>query len=439
MEVDAGGSALPPVAKTPLLPGSNPMLRYCSHLVASFTILALGVIAARAKDAPTDRPAAEKPAAASASSASSATAGPAKASAAAGPSAEQILSWIKELDSEKFSVREGATQRLMGAGETAVEPVAAAVNSKSREVSMRAMQILEHLYRTGNDTVKKKAQAELEKISQNPDSAGAQRAAELLKPQPEVPLFAPNNPAGGIILGPNNFGGQIQIIPGGQQQLQIGNGIIGGNVQIMGGVGPAGVFKFRAQNVNGHRTVDATENDRTVHLEDDPQNGISIKVTEKVDGKEKVTEYKAKDLDDLKKNHTEGAKLYQKYITDRAGAAGNGLGMNIQIQAQAVPGQMPNIAPPGFFPIPNPPGPNPPGPNPALPMQNARPGLLPNNGAPPTNTGQHLAAARRLLADTKTQVSRAAAGKNDPALDKALEELQAADESLAEAERALGQ
>ena len=58
-----------------------------------------------------------------------------------------------------------------------------------------------------------------------------------------------------------------------------------------------------------------------------------MKVTRTVDGKEKTDEYTAKDLDDLKKNNPEAAKIYEQYARRQ-----NGLfqinGGAIQIQAR---------------------------------------------------------------------------------------------------------
>ncbi len=95
---------------------------------------------------------------------------------ATSPTAEETQALIKQLDSEKFATREAATHKLIDAGAAVVDAVIAAVDSKSREVSMRAMQILEQTLKNSSEAAQAKIRAALEKIAQQPDSpAGARR------------------------------------------------------------------------------------------------------------------------------------------------------------------------------------------------------------------------------------------------------------------------
>jgi hypothetical protein len=73
-----------------------------------------------------------------------------------------------------------------------------------------------------------------------------------------------------------------------------------------------GANSLRISMINGAKTVDATEPGRTVHIEEDG-NGIAMKVTGQIDGKEVTREYKAKNADDLKKQNADAFALYQQY------------------------------------------------------------------------------------------------------------------------------
>jgi hypothetical protein len=68
----------------------------------------------------------------------------------------------------------------------------------------------------------------------------------------------------------------------------------------------------RVTIINGAQTIDATEGDRTVHIEQDAD-GIRMRVAGKVKGKEASQEFKAANADDLKKNHPDAYALYQHY------------------------------------------------------------------------------------------------------------------------------
>lgn len=72
----------------------------------------------------------------------------------------------------------------------------------------------------------------------------------------------------------------------------------------------------RVTIINGAQTIDATEGDRTVHIEQDAD-GIRMRVAGKIDGKETTEEFKAASADELKKNHPDAYALYEQY------AAGN--------------------------------------------------------------------------------------------------------------------
>lgn len=113
-----------------------------------------------------------------------------------------------------------------------------------------------------------------------------------------------------------------------QPALPFGGGF-NANVVVNGG---AATQKMTVKIVNGDRTIEAQAGDEKVEIHDKNGKDIELKHTRPVDGKSKTDEYKAADLDDLKKKHPEAARLYEKYAT------GNGIGAAPQIQIQAVPG-----------------------------------------------------------------------------------------------------
>jgi len=297
--------------------------------------------------------------------------------------AAEIAGWTKQLDSDKFVERDQASRKLTAAGKAALPALAEAVKSPSREVVNRAFEILTGHLASSDAALAGDARAALEAIAKSDDAALARRAAALLKPDDPPTPNARFGRLGGI--GRIQIGGGIQLGPGGALQLQAG----GARVQM--------------RNVNGNKTIDAEENGRKVHIEDSPQNGIAMSVTEKKGDKEETTKYAAASLDELKKKHPEAAKLYEQYNQGLGGA------LNIQLGAQGVPGGFPPLPPP-FFPQPVQP--------PAAPKHDAT--------AKVAEARRNLLAAREFL---KKQLKEPAPAE----LSKALEQLDAIDKKLEQA------
>ncbi|HEV2969710.1 MAG TPA: hypothetical protein VGY55_06950 [Pirellulales bacterium] len=238
------------------------------------------------------------------------------------PSRAEIGQWIKDLDSDTFATRQTAAEMLYQTGKPAIEPVAEASVGRSLEVTMQAINILHRLSQSADKETHDAAKDVLERLAKS-ESAAAAPAKQALAPPPAAnPPMA--NPA--VVRGFGGFGGGF-----------------GGNIQIMpGGAIPAGgmqVFRIQANGANAHRVSDVNENGKRTHIEED-QNGIEVKVTEKVNGQEKTDTFKAKDADELKKKFPEAHKLYEKYMN----------GPGIQIQAQAIPIQIGGLFPPGALP-----------------------------------------------------------------------------------------
>jgi hypothetical protein len=98
--------------------------------------------------------------------------------------------------------------------------------------------------------------------------------------------------------------------------------------------------QIEAKNINGKREVNIVENGRKIRITDTNKKDITVRVSETVGGKEKVTESKGKDLADLKKNHPEAAKLFERYADQQKAFIqlfGGARGIRIQGFPQFVP------------------------------------------------------------------------------------------------------
>ncbi len=222
---------------------------------------------------------------------------------------------VKQLNAEKFADRQAATRQLSEMGKAALPALIQAAKNEDREISTRAIEILRKHFQSGDDDLKAAAKHALESLANGDHAAASRRAKDVLEPPAQNP-----NPFG-------RFPGGIQI-RGGQIQLQIQAG------------GVQGARRVSVKVVNGVKDIEAEENGRKVKIHDDPNNGIKMEVTEKVNGKEETKKYEAKDADDLKKKHPEAHKIYEQY------SKGNGIQINAaQIQIQ-------NIQPPKIQAIP---------------------------------------------------------------------------------------
>jgi len=297
------------------------------------------------------------------------------------PNAEEISGWVKDLDSNKFAERDQATNKLAEAGEAAIDAVTAAAESDSKEVSRRAIEILTRLMNSEEATTKEKAKAALKKLSDSKHESVAGRAAQALKPPSPA---APNVQPGRIAIGGIRFGGA------------------------------PGMRSVRVNNVNGRRTIEINENGKKTEIVDDPEKGIEMSTTEKVDGKEKTEKISAKNLEELKKNHPEAAKVLEQFQGNNVGGM-----IQIQVQANGLPGGVPIAVP--------------------LPARAMLPGFLPP-GVQPQQIAEPVADARKRLAEATEQLKKQATDNTDlrAALEKAIEQLEAADKKLQEAEEKLG-
>lgn len=216
------------------------------------------------------------------------------------------------LSSDDFAERRKAADGLVRLGAAGIDAVARAARAGDRETALHCLDVLGRLQKSDDESARNKAADALKSLAESQDAAIAQRARGLLdKPEGGGALQQPN-------VAVQGFPVQIQIVQGNAQAFGLG----GGNQR-----------QIAVTNVNGQRTIKAVENGKTVEITDRDGKDIAMKVVEEVDGQKKTTEYKAADLDELKKKHADAAKLYEQYTQQAPG-----------IQLQAVFNAGPGLA-----------------------------------------------------------------------------------------------
>lgn len=207
--------------------------------------------------------------------------------ATASTEAADVESLIKQLDADKFSERKSATEQLIDMDAAAIPAVKEAAESDSPEVATRCFSILQRHFEEGDEETKQAAEAALQQLA-NGDGKAARKAKHILTPEPEPNETAQLVPPRIIIGAP--------VMP----RLQIRQAALNGQ-------------RIQVRIVNGVKDVTVEDNGRKIHINEDPNNGIKIEVTEKKDGQETTKKYEAKDLAELKKKHPEAYKLYEKH------------------------------------------------------------------------------------------------------------------------------
>ncbi|MEZ6064230.1 MAG: hypothetical protein R3B90_00645 [Planctomycetaceae bacterium] len=106
----------------------------------------------------------------------------------------------------------------------------------------------------------------------------------------------------------------------GPVQIQIGGQVPGNLPNLPIGNVPLGNMRFEnvaVSNVNGNRTIDANTNGLAVHIEDKEGRDIRMEIIEGDGDARKTRSFEADDLDDLRTQDAEAAKLYEKYAAPR--------------------------------------------------------------------------------------------------------------------------
>ena len=119
-----------------------------------------------------------------------------------------------------------------------------------------------------------------------------------------------------------------------------------------GGIYP---FRYREEEHNGVRIVDASENGRSIHIERYPT-GVVMTVTGQIAGKPATRTYRFRELADLRQANSEAYALYLAYIHND-NKLGDGIQAQVHIQVQGG-GFVQIVRPPmggGMLPVPLPP------------------------------------------------------------------------------------
>ena len=226
--------------------------------------------------------------------------------------AAQIDPLIEKIQEDDETVRREATDQLLKIGMPAVEPLAKAAESDDAEVVQRCFDVMGRLLVSEDEKTAKAAQQALEKLSKSEVGVVGRKARITL----------------GLKEVLRQREGLLKDVPKG--------GFAPGGIRInqqLGGFNQS----TKVSIVNGKRHIEVTSGDEKVEIDDMNGKDIVVKQTRTVDGKKKTDQYKAANLDDLKKKHPDGAKLYEKYTANNAMGGGPG-GLQFQIRAIGGPG-----------------------------------------------------------------------------------------------------
>jgi hypothetical protein len=91
----------------------------------------------------------------------------------------QIRRWVRELDDDRFELRQAATENLLRAGRPAIAALAAAVG-RNLEVTQRAFDILKDLTLSADERTGELAQAALARLAESKDAEIAGRGKEAV-------------------------------------------------------------------------------------------------------------------------------------------------------------------------------------------------------------------------------------------------------------------
>jgi hypothetical protein len=305
-------------------------------------------------------------------------------------SAEDISRWIKNLDDDSFEARDEATLKLIESGTAGLPALRDAMNSPSQETSGRATEILRRLSLSEDKPTANAARSELEKVRRSSNAELAAKAEDAIRsltpdpPQGVVPNFRMGR------QGRWRGAGEIQLAPGAQLVLE-------------GGLS----HSIRITNVNGKKTIDVSENQRRIRIEEDSRHeNIRISVTDIVDGKDAKTEtFEAKNREQLSREHKEQCVIYDQYATDQQGM------LNVQIRGIGNAGM-------------------------GMPFPNLLRAQLPLAPAERRQAADATREARSLLEQARKKLPQDRAGGPD-GWQEALDQLDAAEKKLGESLRTL--
>ena len=214
---------------------------------------------------------------------------------AVGGAATGIDRLVNQLDAPRFSERQSASEKLEALGAAALPALEKAAKGESLEVATRAIELLKKLLGSSEASTRTDARQALQRLAKGARPKASRLADEALKSKEQEDA---TNAAQAMKFGAIG----IQFAPGNNAR------------------------RIRVQNNNGNREIDIEEGDRKIKINDGNGQPIKIEVTKKAaNGKESTEKYEAKDVDELKKKHPEGYKIYQGWENQ-----GNPLGLQVR-------------------------------------------------------------------------------------------------------------
>lgn len=96
------------------------------------------------------------------------------------PSAKQIDDWIRQLDDDRFEVREAASRDLRKSGKAAIAALTTAATSKSLEVTQRAVDVLKDLSVSTDQATALEARKSLSRLAASEHAEASARARTAL-------------------------------------------------------------------------------------------------------------------------------------------------------------------------------------------------------------------------------------------------------------------
>ena len=212
--------------------------------------------------------------------------------------ADEVSDLIQQLDAPNFQDREQAAQKLQAQGKPVIPALSEAAETGNLETAVRSIQILQNLMESKDKPAAVDAKAALEKLADSNNASTARRAKSALAPKPR-PAPAP-------------IRNRAAVPPFG----------------LPAGVRANGIRRIHVRTVNGVKTLEAQNGDKSVKIEVDAQGAIQIESTEKKNGKDVTEKFAAKNVDELKKNNPKGHEVYQQYerYLNRVGARFGGAG-----------------------------------------------------------------------------------------------------------------
>ncbi len=186
---------------------------------------------------------------------------------------------VTQLDADTLQARQQASDQLLAAGSRSIDPLVAALPHASAETTLRGLAILKKLVQSTDADTKRKAHAALEQLSRSNDSSLATQSATILKSQDPLARSATRG------------------------------------VPQMAGI-PGGFRMFQVQMLNGPATrrIVARENNQTITIAESPEKGITVTVSERVQGKDQTTTVEANSVEELERKNAAAAALYRKYV-----------------------------------------------------------------------------------------------------------------------------